>query len=169
MYLLLQIGTVFLVAVAMTPALAHALELPGKMRLDRQAYLTVQPIYYPGFTVVGGAAEVLSPILTLVLLVTTPTSSSPFVWILAGLVFLLAMHAVYWTVTHPVNRVWLKDQKIGRAGSVFFSAGASGSNAGETGAAVDWLRLRKRWEYSHAVRAVCAGLALLALIVAIAL
>lgn len=32
----------------MAPALAHAMEYPGKMRLSRDAYLTVQPIYYPG-------------------------------------------------------------------------------------------------------------------------
>lgn len=43
--------------------LTHALELPGKMRLDKDAYLATQPIYHSGFTsarrvtVVGGVGE----------------------------------------------------------------------------------------------------------------
>jgi hypothetical protein len=39
--------------------LAHALELPGELRLDEQTYLAVQTTYYPGFTI-GGMAEPLS-------------------------------------------------------------------------------------------------------------
>ena len=42
---------------AMTPPLAHLLKMRGKMRLDREGYLTMQLIYYPGFIVVGRAAE----------------------------------------------------------------------------------------------------------------
>jgi hypothetical protein len=34
--------------VAAVPALAHALELPGKMRLTKDAYFAMQHIYYPG-------------------------------------------------------------------------------------------------------------------------
>jgi len=39
----LQILNLMLVALALSLSLAHALELPGKMRLDRDAYLQVQP------------------------------------------------------------------------------------------------------------------------------
>jgi hypothetical protein len=45
---------------------AHALELPGKLRLDRDAYLAVQTIHYPGFTIVGGIGEAGGLIVTLV-------------------------------------------------------------------------------------------------------
>jgi hypothetical protein len=38
MFDILQVLTVLLVAVAMALALAHALELPGKMRLSKDAY-----------------------------------------------------------------------------------------------------------------------------------
>jgi hypothetical protein len=65
--LLLQVITILLVAVAMSLALAHALELPGKMRLDEQTYRTVQTIYYPGFTF-GRLGEGLGMLATLVLL-----------------------------------------------------------------------------------------------------
>jgi hypothetical protein len=53
MLLTLQVISVFLVAVAMSMALAHALEFPGKLRLNEQTYRVVQTIYYPGFTVGG--------------------------------------------------------------------------------------------------------------------
>ena len=55
--ILLEVLTVLLVAVAMGLALAHALELPGKLRFSREAYLQVQPIYYPGFTIGGAVGE----------------------------------------------------------------------------------------------------------------
>ncbi len=42
-----------LVRVTAALSLAHALEWPGKMRLTREQYLAVQPIYYPGFTYAG--------------------------------------------------------------------------------------------------------------------
>ncbi len=51
MFITLQVATLVLVAIAMALALAHALELPGKLRLSKEEYLTVQPIYYPGFTI----------------------------------------------------------------------------------------------------------------------
>ena len=51
MFYFLQILTVVLVAIAM--ALAHALELPGKLQLNKETYIAVQPIYYPGFFLRG--------------------------------------------------------------------------------------------------------------------
>jgi hypothetical protein len=50
MFDILQVVTVLLVAVAMALTLAHALELPGKMRLTKDVYYAMQHIYYPGFT-----------------------------------------------------------------------------------------------------------------------
>jgi hypothetical protein len=51
MLLTLQLVSVVLVSAAYALALAHVLELPGKLRLDRNTYLAVQQIYYPGFTI----------------------------------------------------------------------------------------------------------------------
>jgi hypothetical protein len=64
----LQVLAVVLVGLAVVPALAHALELPGKKRLSQDAYMAVQPIYYPGFTIVGGIGEAGGLIVTLLLL-----------------------------------------------------------------------------------------------------
>jgi hypothetical protein len=47
----LMVFTLLLVAIATTLSLAHALELPGKMRLKEATYKAVQTIYYPGFTI----------------------------------------------------------------------------------------------------------------------
>ena len=52
----LQVVTLLFVAIAMATMLAHALELPGKLKLSKDEYLATQRIYYPGFTI-GGAAE----------------------------------------------------------------------------------------------------------------
>ena len=57
MFVTLEVLAVSLVSIAMALALAHALEFPVKMRLDKQTYLAVQPIYYPGFTIGGGVGE----------------------------------------------------------------------------------------------------------------
>ncbi|MER9657196.1 hypothetical protein NKJ26_27580 [Mesorhizobium sp. M0152] len=39
--------TIVIVALPMALSVAHALELPGKMRLDERTYRAVQQIYYP--------------------------------------------------------------------------------------------------------------------------
>ena len=70
----LQVVTVLLVTLALVPSLAHALELPGKLRLDKAAYLTVQPIYYPGFTF-AGVGEPGGIIATVVSLMANPAGA----------------------------------------------------------------------------------------------
>jgi hypothetical protein len=57
MFNFLQILTAILIAVALALALAHALEFPGKMRLTKEVYFAIQPIYYPGFTIGGGIGK----------------------------------------------------------------------------------------------------------------
>jgi hypothetical protein len=167
MVLILQVITVFLVAVAMSLSLAHALELPGKMRLDKDTYLAVQGIYYPGFTY-GGLGEGLGMLATLILLLLTPTNSAPFWWILTAFVALLAMHAAYWVITHPISKYWLKDTRLQGLGEEFFALDPIRKGAAQAGSE-GWKKLRDKWEYSHVLRAVLAVIALIALIVATAL
>ncbi len=159
---ILQIIALVLVAVGFSLTLAHALELPGKKRLDRQTYVAVQSIYYPGFTIGGLFGEFGAIIATMILLVSTPSETAASLLTFIALLALLLMHALYWVFTHPVNRVWLGDQKLGSAGATFFNT---------TGAAIageDWTRLRDRWEYSHVARACCAFVAFVALAAAAA-
>ena len=88
-----------LVVLALVPAMAHALELPGKRRLDKGAYLTVQPIYYPGFTF-AGMAEPAAILVTAILLIVVRETAA-LVPVLTALLALIAAHTVYWLVTHP--------------------------------------------------------------------
>jgi hypothetical protein len=164
MLVALKIAAVTLVAVAMALALAHALEWPGKRRLSKEEYLIVQPIYYPGFTF-GGASEPLAILVVIVLLTVTPSGSAIFWLTGAALAALIAMHAAYWLLTHPVNNFWLKGFKLKGASARFFSLGTSRRNGVEP----SWKRLRDRWEYSHILRAGLglASLVLLAAAIAI--
>lgn len=143
----LQVLTVLLVAVALTASLAHALELPGKLRLAKEAYLAVQPIYYPGFTW-AGAGEFGA--LAALLLLTIFTRGTAFWLTLGALVCLACAHAIYWLFTHPVNNFWLKDVALKGFGRGFFSFAAQRDEA------PDWRALRDRWEYSHVARAAFA-------------
>jgi hypothetical protein len=170
MFLALQVATVFFVSIAWAQALAHALELPGKLRLDKDTYIAVQSIYYPGFTIGGGFGEGLGMLTTFALLVATGTGSAAFVWTLVAFVALVLMHACYWVITHPVNKFWLKDQDLSRLGAGFFGIGMRGRElAAPADPDVVWKKLRDRWEYSHVIRAVLAGVALVALTIAIAI
>jgi hypothetical protein len=167
MFDVLQVITVILVAFAMALALAHALELPGKLRLTKDVYFAMQSIYYPGFTI-AGMSEPLSIISTIILLVLTPLGSADFWLILVALFGLVGMQAVYWLFTHPVNKFWLQGEKLSGVGSRFFSfASASQRGPQSETDAVDWTELRDRWEYSHVVRAGLATVSLMALVIAI--
>jgi hypothetical protein len=155
----LEIAALLLVAMAWAFAFAHAAEYPGKMRLDRDAYLSVQSIYYPGFTI-GGASEPLSALALAALLALMPAKSAVFPWIALALAATLVTHVVFWLVTQPVNRIWAKGIGLGGAGRRFFSTGAAAPE-------IDWTRLRDRWEYSHLGRALLMTVALVALVVAL--
>ena len=147
MHAFIQVASVLAVAVAMALSLAHALERPGKSRLNKEQYLAVQTIYYPGFTI-GGAAEPVGLLLLLLLLVLTPVDGAAFALTAGAFAALAAMHAAYWLLTHPVNRFWLEDYQPKGLGGRFFAFGAGAPDRPPA-----WTVLRDRWEFSHMVRA----------------
>lgn len=155
-----EVVAVILVAITMALTLAHALELPGKLRLDREQYFAVQTIYYPGFTI-GGGAEILGILVLVLLMYLTPFGGGRLLWTLSALLLLVAVHGIYWVFTHPVNNFWLSDVELSGLGSTFFSAFAPKSDAG------DWKSLRDVWEYSHVARAALAMLSLIAITIAV--
>ncbi len=57
MVVLLRIASLLLVVAIVIPPVAHALEMPGKLRLGLEQYRAVQPIYYPGFTIIGAGLQ----------------------------------------------------------------------------------------------------------------
>ncbi len=158
----LQVLCLVLIAVGMGLSLAHALEFPGKLRLPKETYFAVQTIYYPGFTIGGAFGEFGAILAMLWLLIVTPFAGATFWLTLAALVFLLLMHAVFWLVNQPVNKIWLRQQKLGSAGTAFFAAGRESVQGDE-----DWTSLRARWEYGHVARALLALAALIAVAIAL--
>lgn len=155
----LQIVALVLVAITLSFALAHAAELPGKLRLDEETYTAVQPIYYPGFTL-GALSEPAAIIALIVLLAFGPRAGAIFGWTVAAFIFLVLVHGVYWLVVHPVNRFWLKDQDLKGMSAGFFAVGRRDA------ADSDWTVLRDRWEYGHVMRAVFALLGFVCLAIA---
>jgi hypothetical protein len=114
MHIALEVLAVILAAVTMSLALAHALELPGKLRLSKEHYLAVQAIYYPGFTI-AGIAEVGSIIAALFLLILTPQLSLQFWLVLSAFASLVAVQVIFWTLTQPLNKYWLQDTELSRS------------------------------------------------------
>jgi hypothetical protein len=126
-------------------SVAHALEFPGKLRLDEPTYRAVQAIYYPGFTTGGLVGEFGGMLALIALLFMTPPASERFWWIAAALGFLVLGHATYWIVTHPVNAAWLKDTRLSGMSNLFFGLFSAPD--------ADWRHMRNVWEYSHVARA----------------
>lgn len=160
MFLALSILGLLLVAVTMGLSLAHALEFPGKLRLDETTYRAVQAIYFPGFTIGGLVGEVGGMVVLAILLFLTPTGTERFWWTTGALGLLIAVHATYWLVTHPVNSAWLKGTELGGTSQLFFGLFSSPDS--------DWRHMRNVWEWSHVLRACFATLSFLSMALAIA-
>lgn len=168
MHITLEVVSILLVAITMGLALAHALELPGKLRLDERTYRVVQTIYYPGFTI-GGVSEPLAIVSTFLLLFANRRDHTRFVLVLVALITLVATQVVFWLITQPANRIWLKDHKLRAAGAKFFAIQKAEQAPDQEIDGCDWIGLRNRWEYSHVARAVFSGIGLIALVLAIAI
>src|SRR5215472_7239587 len=119
MLLTLEVVSMFVTAVAMSMALAHALEFPRKMRLNPQTYNAVQTIFYPGFTI-GGIGGPLAAIATLILLIAMRHLDGAFWWAFSAFKAIVLMHAVFWLITQPANKFWLRKENATRAGVRFF-------------------------------------------------
>lgn len=133
-------------------------ELPGKMRLSREEYLAVQPIYYPGFTY-AGVAEPLSVLALAFLLGLTPNSTTEFWFLAFALAAAILTHLLYWILVAPVNKAWLRKEALPIPARQFFDAAPEVSGT-------DWTSLRDRWEWSHVCRAVTSTAAFLLLVAA---
>lgn len=155
------LSATFLAALVFAQAFAHALEMPGKLRLGRQQYFTVQTIYYPGFTI-GGAAEPLAIVAGAAALMQSPAHEASFSLIAGALAALVVTHILFWVVVQPVNRQWLGAVELSMAADHFFRTGRTGA------AANDWTKLRDRWERGHLARTATATIAFVLLLLATA-
>jgi hypothetical protein len=119
--------------------LAHLYELPNKMRLNWQDYLTVQQICRGwallGIVVFGSLA------LNFALTILLRGDGRVFPLALIAFLCMVATQIVFWVFTFPVNQ----------------------ATKNWTVVPADWLQLRSRWEYSHAAGAVLDVAALVSL------
>jgi hypothetical protein len=137
----IELAAVLTTALAMAPAMAHALELPNKIRMNREDYLNAQRLYR-GWQFVGIA--VIAALIATVLLLRASSSGKFFSSLLAVL-SVLATQLVFWVFTFPVNR----------------------RTRNWTHAPENWRALRARWEYSHAASAALNVLALVSVTVTV--
>jgi hypothetical protein len=139
---LAQLLAVVLTALALVPAAAHVIELPNKLPMPREDYLTVQRVYrgwqFAGFVVVGALIATLW-----LALVADGNARGPAI---IAFLAILATQVVFWGFTFPVNR----------------------RTRNWTAVPDDWERLRDRWEISHAAGAMLNFIALVCVAVAVA-
>jgi len=138
---LVQLLAVVLTAVALVPAAAHVLELPNKLPMPREEYLTVQRMYrgwqFAGFVVCGALVATLW-----LAIVAEGDAKGPAI---IAFLAILGTQVVFWGITFPV------DQRTHNW----------------TAAPEDWERLRDRWEISHAASALLNFVALVCVALAI--
>jgi ABC-type cobalamin transport system permease subunit len=127
-------------ALALAPALAHLLELPNKIGLSRDDYLTVQQIYEGwallGFVVAGALLS------TLILMIMVRNRPKAFALSVVAFLCIVGTQVVFWTFTFPANQKTINWTVLPE----------------------NWMALRTQWEYSHAASAVLNLIALIALI-----
>ena len=136
---ILRLLAVLFTAVSMAAGFAHLLELPNKISLEREEYLTVQQLYRGwallGFVVVGA-------LVTTGIVAVMVRSRSTGVYLTLGASLCIALSlAIFFLFTYPANQ----------------------QTQNWTTLPENWEMLRRQWEYSHAVAAILYFVALSAL------
>ncbi|MBN1239375.1 MAG: DUF1772 domain-containing protein [Gammaproteobacteria bacterium] len=131
--------SVLFVAVSMAGGFAHLLELPNKIDLPGDAYLTVQQIYR-GWALLG-IAVVGALISTITLAVLLRGRGAEFYLAATAAACVAASLAVFFAFTFPANQQTMNWTVLPE----------------------NWQSLRRTWEYSHAVGAMLYFIALVAL------
>jgi hypothetical protein len=135
--------SVILTAVTMAGGFAHLFELPNKIALPRDAYLTVQQIYR-GWALLG-IAVVGALLSTLALAVVLYRDKTQFYLTGTAALCLALTLIVFFLFTFPANR----------------------QTQNWTNLPENWEQLRRQWEYSHAVSAGLSFVALSTLVLSL--
>jgi hypothetical protein len=127
---ILQVLTLLFTALALVPSAAHLLELPNKINLSQDEYLTAQKLYR-GWQFVG-IVVIAALLSTVALALALRSQFESLVAAIVAVACIAGTQLIFWIFTFPVN---LK-------------------TANWSTLPGDWLYLRRRWEYSHAAGAV---------------
>jgi Anthrone oxygenase len=130
---------------AALPPLAHVLELPNKLALDAPLWLAVQQHLYRGWgPFYGGPVEIIAFATTVTLLVARRRDPAPMRLTLVAALGYAGMIAAFFTFNDPVN--------------------AALNSWTPSSMPADWESYRLRWESGHALAAVLAIVAIVALV-----
>jgi hypothetical protein len=143
-----QFAAIMATGVTMTACVAHAMELPAKMRYEPSLYVRLHRTLYSNFGRIAGPAEALAVVSTAVLASWCRFKrprAFPLTAAAAGC--LAATHAIFWSVVNPVNVEMIKWPL--------------------DAIPPDWTTARDRWEYGHAVRAALVTSAFTALLASV--
>jgi hypothetical protein len=126
-------ATLVLTALLMGTSFAHALEMPQKLSVDGQTWLTFQHTLYPYFAYIGGPVE-LGAIVAAGFLSYLVRAHRRALFLALGAVICLAIafFVVWLGFTNPVNAQTAK-----------WTAASMPA---------DWAHWRNQWEYSHLAR-----------------
>jgi hypothetical protein len=138
----LIVAALMLTAIVLGAGLAHMFEMLNKFNLARDDYLIVQQIYR-GWALVG-IPLYLAMIVILLAAWRLRAAGALATWVLGAFGALLLGHVVFWIWTYPANA----------------------ATAQWTMLPDGWQSLRRQWEVSHAVGALCSLAALFCLSVA---
>jgi hypothetical protein len=139
-------ATLVLTALLMGTSFAHALEMPQKLHVDGQLWLTFQHTLYPYFAYVGAPVELGSIVAAAVLSYLVRAQRSAFFFALGAVACLsIAFFVVWLGFTNPVN-----------AQTAQWTAASMPA---------DWSSWRSQWEYSHLIRFVLHFIGFSALLV----
>jgi hypothetical protein len=143
----LRFVNLLLVALTLGMTFSHALEYPGKAKLDGAEWLTVQHNVYLAFGVVGAIIEVTAILTTWIVFAQIRSwKLARVLTLLAGLATTAAL-GIWFGWVDPVNtalKAWTPATMPD-----------------------NWMSFRDQWEAGHAVSAILFGLAFSALVVAI--
>jgi hypothetical protein len=142
-----RFATIMLTAFALSAALAHLMELPGKMTYDAHLYVLLHRTLYPTFGRTAGWAEGFALISAVGLTWRVRRRGAAFPLTATAAVCQVAAMAVFLVFVQPVNRTmasWPLDAIPS-----------------------DWAAWRDQWEYGHAARALLQTVALAALVLSV--
>jgi hypothetical protein len=139
--------TIMLVAIALSAALAHLMELPGKMSYDGPLYVKLHRTLYPTFGQTAGWAEGVALLSVIGLAWAVRNRAGAFPLTATAAACQLAAMAVFLVFVLPANR----------------TMASWPLEAIPTG----WERWRNQWEYGHAARALLELVALAALVLSV--
>jgi hypothetical protein len=130
---------------AALPPVAHVLEMPNKLALDAPLWLAVQQHLYRGWgPFYGGPVEIIAFATTMALLVARRRDPAPMRLALVAVLAYVGMIVTFFTFNDPVN--------------------AALDTWTPSSMPPDWPGYRLRWEIGHALAAILAIAALVALV-----